>query len=156
MRAIDPALPFREVRTLRTDIDDSMWAERTLASIGTALSILAAVIACFGLYGLLSYTLTQRRREIGIRIALGARPSDIGRATILRVLSILLAGTAVGIAAAIPAARLIQSVLYEISPTDFGANAAAVALMLLAGLAASAVPAWRASRIDPWIPLRAD
>ena len=102
------------------------------------------------------YTLTQRRREIGIRIALGARPADIGRATLLRVLAILAAGAALGIAAAIPAARLMQTVLFEIAPTDFTSHAAAVALMLLAGLAAAGLPAWRASRIDPWQSLRAD
>jgi ABC-type antimicrobial peptide transport system permease subunit len=108
------------------------------------------------LYGLLTFTLTQRRREIGIRIAVGARPGDIGRATILRVVAILAAGAALGIAAAIPAARAMSSVLYEISPADFGSNAAAVGLMLLAGLAASALPAWRASRLDLWQSLRAE
>ncbi len=156
MRRIDPRLPFREVRTLRRDVEDSLWAERTLAAVGTALSALAAVIACVGLYGLLSYTLTQRRREIGIRIALGARPADIGRATLLRVLAMLLAGAAIGIAAAIPAARLMQSVLFEIPPTDWSSHAAAVALMLTTGLASAALPAWRATRIDPWQSLRGD
>jgi predicted permease len=156
MRKIDPNLPFREVRTLRTDVDDSLWAERALAAIATVLSTIAALIASVGLYGLLSYTLAQRRREIGIRIALGARPGDIGRATLLRVLGILLAGAVAGIGAAIPAARLIQSVLYEIAPADPAANASAVVLMLGAGLAASALPAWRASRVDPWLSLRAD
>jgi predicted permease len=156
MRSIDPRLPFREVRTLRRDVDDSLWAERSLASAGSAMSILASVIACVGLYGLLTFTLTQRRREIGIRIALGARPADIGRATLLRILAILLTGAAIGIAGAIPAARLMNTVLFEITPTDLGSNAAAVILMLLAGLAASALPAWRASRLDPWQSLRAE
>ncbi len=156
MRKVDPRLPFREVRTLRRDVDDSLWAERTLAGIGSALSLLAAVIACVGLYGLLAYTLTQRRREIGIRIALGARPGDIGRTTLLRVLGILGAGAALGIAGAIPAARLMGSVLFEVAPTDWGAHAGAVALMLCAGLAAAVVPAWRASRVDPWQALRGE
>ena len=116
MRSIDPRLPFREIRTLRQDVNDSLWGERSLASAASATSLLAAAIACVGLYGLLSFTLTQRRREIGIRIALGARPSDIGRATLLRVSLILLSGAALGILAAIPAARLMSSVLFEISP----------------------------------------
>lgn len=154
MRKIDPRLPFREVRTLRRDVDDSLWAERTLAAVGSGLSLLAAVIACVGLYGLLSYTLSQRRREIGIRIALGARPADIGRATLLRVLAILISGAALGISAAVPAARLIESVLFEVGPTDWAAHGAAVAVMLAAGLAAAALPAWRASRLDPWEALR--
>ena len=107
MRRIDPRLPFREVRTMRSDVDDSLWAERTLAAVGSGLSMLAALIACVGLYGLLSYTVAQRRAEIAIRIALGARPADIGRATLQGSAVILLAGAALGIAAAVPAARLI-------------------------------------------------
>ncbi len=111
MRRIDPRLPFREVRTMRSDVEDSLWAERTLAAVGSALSLLAALIACVGLYGLLSYTVAQRRAEIAIRIALGARPADIGRATLQSSMLILLSGAALGIAAAVPAARLIGSVL---------------------------------------------
>jgi ABC-type antimicrobial peptide transport system permease subunit len=154
MRKIDPRLPFREVRTMRRDVDDSLWAERTLATIGSGLSMLAALIACVGLYGLLSYTLAQRRREIGIRMVLGARPADIGRATLLRVLTMLLAGAALGIAAAVPVARLMQSMLFEVSPADAASHAAAVAVMLAAGLAAAALPAVRAARVDPWQALR--
>jgi ABC-type antimicrobial peptide transport system permease subunit len=156
MRKIDPRLPFREIRTMRRDVDDSLWAERTLAAIGSALSVLAATIACVGLYGLLSYTLEQRRREIGIRVALGARPVDIGRATVLRVLSMLSAGAGLGIAAAVPAARLLESVLFEVRPTDAAAHVAAVAATLAAGLAAAAMPVWRAARVDPWRALRGD
>jgi ABC-type antimicrobial peptide transport system permease subunit len=156
MRKIDPRLPFREVRTLRRDVDDSLWAERTMAAIGSGLSLLAAVIACVGLYSLLSYTLAQRRREIGIRLALGARPADIGRATLMHSFAILTAGAALGILAAVPAARLMESVLFEVGPTDWAAHGAAVGVMLAAGLAAAALPAWRASRVDPWRTLRGD
>jgi predicted permease len=154
MRKIDPRLPFREVRTLRRDVDDSLWAERTLAAVGSGLSLLAAVIACVGLYGLLAYTLAQRRGEIGIRMALGARPADIGRATLLRVAAILISGAAIGIAAAVSAARLMESMLFEAGPTDWAAHGAAVAVMLASGLAAAALPAWRASHVDPWEALR--
>jgi ABC-type antimicrobial peptide transport system permease subunit len=154
MRRIDPRLPFREVRTMRSDVDDSLWAERTLATVGSGLSMLAALIACVGLYGLLSYTVAQRRAEIAIRIALGARPADIGRATLQGSAVILLTGAVLGIAAAVPAARLIGSVLFEVGPTDWLAHTSAVVLMLLAGLAAAARPAWRASRVDPWLALR--
>jgi ABC-type antimicrobial peptide transport system permease subunit len=156
MRQIDPRLPFREVRTMRSDVDDSLWAERTLATVGSGLSLLAALIACVGLYGLLSYTVAQRRAEIAIRIALGARPADIGRATLQGSVVILLAGAALGIAAAVPAAHLIGSMLFEVGPTNWLAHTSAVALMLFAGLAAAARPAWRASRVDPWQALRGD
>jgi ABC-type antimicrobial peptide transport system permease subunit len=156
MRKIDPRLPFRETRTMRQDVDDSLWAERTMATVGSGLSLLAAVIACVGLYGLLSYTLVQRRREIGLRMALGARPADIGRATLLRVFAILFTGAVLGIAAAVPAARLIASVLFEVAPGNLAASGAALAVMLVAGLTAAALPAWRASRTDPWQTLRGD
>ena len=69
MHRIAPELTIREVRTMAQDVDDSLWAERTLAAIGVVFSVAAAFIACIGLYGLLSYTLAQRRREIGIRMA---------------------------------------------------------------------------------------
>jgi ABC-type antimicrobial peptide transport system permease subunit len=156
MRKIDARLPFREARTMRQDVNDSLWAERTLATVGSGLSLLAAVIACVGLYGLLSYTQVQRRREIGLRMALGARPADIGRATLLQVVAILLAGAAIGIAAAVPAAKLMASVLFEVAPGNWAASGAALGVMLFAGLLAAALPAWRASRTDPWQTLRGD
>ncbi|HXB69707.1 MAG TPA: ADOP family duplicated permease [Candidatus Acidoferrales bacterium] len=154
MRRIDPNLPFREVRTLKQEVRDSMWAERTLAGIGSIFSLVAAAVACIGLYGLLSFTLAQRRREIGIRMALGAGPGEIARVTLVRALALVAAGAAAGILASLATARLLTSLLYGVTPTAPSASLAAVAIILLTGALAAALPAWRASRVDPADTLR--
>jgi predicted permease len=154
MRRIDPNLPFREVRTLRQEVRDSMWAERTLAGIGSVFSIVAAAVASIGLYGLLSFTLAQRRREIGIRMALGAGPSEIARVTLVRALALVAAGAVAGLAISWATARLLTSLLYGVTPTAAPASLAAVAIVLLTGVLAAAPPAWRASRVDPAEALR--
>ena len=154
MRRIDPRLPFREIRTLKQDVDDSLWAERTLAGIGSVFSAVAALVACIGLYGLLSFTLAQRRKEIGIRMALGAGPREIARVTLLRALLLVAAGAAAGLAISLATARLMRSLLYGVTPAAPGGNLAAVAIILLTGVLAAALPAWRASRVDPAETLR--
>jgi predicted permease len=154
MRRIDPQLPFREVHTLRQEVQDSMWAERMLAGIGTAFSAVAALVACIGLYGLLSFTLAQRRREIGIRMALGAGPAEIARVTMLRALLLVAGGAAAGMAVSMATARLLANLLYGVAPMDAGANAAAAAVVLATGVAAAALPAWRAASVDPAETLR--
>lgn len=154
MRRIDPRLPFREIRTLKQDVDDSLWAERTLAGIGSIFSAVAGLVACIGLYGLLSFTLAQRRKEIGIRMALGAGPREIARVTLVRALLLVAAGAAAGLAISLATARLLTSLLYGVTPTAPGGNLAAVAIILLTGVLAAALPAWRASRVDPAETLR--
>jgi predicted permease len=154
MRRIDPNLPFREVSTLRQEVRASMWAERTLAGIGSVFSMVAAAVACVGLYGLLSFTLAQRRREIGIRMALGAGPGEIAKVTLVRALALVAAGAAAGMAASLATARLLTSLLYGVTPAAPGSNLAAVATVLLAGVLAAALPAWRASRVNPAETLR--
>jgi len=154
MRRIDPNLPFREIHTLREEVRDSMWAERTLAAIGTAFSAVAALVACIGLYGLLSFTLAQRRREIGIRMALGAGPAEVARITVLRALALVAFGAAAGLALAMATGRLLTSLLYGVSPAAPAANTAAVALVVLTGLLAALLPAIRAARVDPAVTLR--
>jgi len=154
MRRIDPQLPFREIRTLRQDVDDSLWAERTLAGIGSVFSMVAALVACIGLYGLLSFTLAQRRREIGIRMALGAGPGEIAKVTLVLALALVAAGAAAGMAASLVTARLLTSLLYGVTPAAPGSNLAAVGIILLTGTLAAALPAWRASRVDPAETLR--
>jgi predicted permease len=154
MRRIDPRWPFREVHTLRQEVRDSMWAERMLAGIGSAFSAVAALVACIGLYGLLSFTLAQRRREIGIRMALGAGPAEIARVTMVRALMLVSGGAAAGMAISLATARMLASLLYGVAPIDAGANAAAAAVVLGTGVVAAAVPAWRAARVDPAETLR--
>ena len=154
VRAIDPAIRFREVRTLVQDVDDSLWAERTLAAIGTAFAGVAALVAAIGLYGLLSYTLAQRRRELGIRVALGAGRGQVVRTVVVPVLALILAGAAAGTAIALWTGRLLTAVLWEVRPADPRIHLAAWTVLLLAALAAAALPAWRAAATDPAQALR--
>src|SRR4029079_15630840 len=114
------AAPFREVRTLTQDVDDSLWVERTLAAIGSGFAVVAALVAAIGLYGLLSYTLAQRRREIGIRIALGAGRGGIVRTVMGPVFRLVVGGAAAGTAVALWTGRLLGAVLWEVRPSDPG------------------------------------
>jgi ABC-type antimicrobial peptide transport system permease subunit len=154
MRRIEPNLPFREVRTLAEDVDDSLWAERALAGTGTIFSTMAALVACVGLYGLLSYAVAQRRREIGIRMALGARPAEIARGALVRVLGLVAAGAAVGSAVALWTGRFLSSILYEVQPGDGRAILAAWVLVMLTAAIAAWGTAWRAARVNPSDALR--
>jgi predicted permease len=154
LRSLAPGVPFREVRTMQQDVDDSLWAERTLASIGGAFAAVAALIAALGLYGLLAYTLAQRRREIGIRIALGAGQGAIARTILARVLALAAIGAAAGTAIALWTGRLLAGVLWEVAPADLRVHLAAWIVVLLAVAAAGALPAWRAARTDPAQTLR--
>lgn len=154
LRSLAPGVPFREIRTMRQDVDDSLWAERTLASIGTAFAAVAALIAALGLYGLLSYTLAQRRREIGIRIALGAGHGEIARTILMRVLALVAIGAAAGTAIALWTGSLLAAVLWEVAPADPRVHLAAWAVVLVTAAASAALPAWRAARIDPAQTLR--
>jgi predicted permease len=151
---LNPAVTFREVHTLAQDVDDSLWAERTLAATGTAFSAVAALVACLGLYGLLSYSVTQRRKEIGIRAALGANRAELARVVAVRVLLLVAAGAVLGAALAFWTGRMLESVLWEIRPGDPRALVAACAIVLATAAAAAALPAWRAGRIDPAQALR--
>lgn len=154
VRAIDPTVPYREIRTLAQDVDDSLWAERTLAAIGSAFAGVAALVAAIGLYGLLSYTLAQRRREIGIRIALGAGHRQIARAVLLRVVALVTIGATAGTAIALWTGRLLADVLWEVRPADPRIHIAAWLVLLTAAIIAAALPAWRATRVDPAKALR--
>jgi predicted permease len=154
IRRLDPSVRLQEVRTMAQDVDDSLWAERTLAAIGSAFAIIAILVASVGLYGLISYTLAQRRREVGIRMALGAAGRHIARATLLRVAALAAVGAAAGTATALWTGARLSSILWEIAPAELHVHIAAWTVILIIALAAAAVPTWRASRIDPARALR--
>jgi predicted permease len=154
MSRLAPGVPFREVRTMAQDVDDSLWAERTLAAIGTSFAIIAALVAALGLYGLLAYTLAERRRELGIRIALGAGRANIARAVLLRVLLLVVAGAVIGTAAALWTGRQLAAILWDVKPADPRIHLLVWALLLATAALAAALPAWRAARTDPAQTLR--
>jgi putative ABC transport system permease protein len=156
MREVEPALPVFAERSLAEYFDQSIGTQRLTVTLLGAFAALALMLAAVGLYGVLSYNVGQRTREIGVRMALGAHPRDVV-AMIVRHGSILAGvGLVIGMAAAIGAGRLLRSVLYEVSPLD-PASFAAVALVL-AGVGAIAcwLPSRRATRIDPAMALRTE
>jgi ABC-type antimicrobial peptide transport system permease subunit len=114
------------------------------------------LLACLGIYGLVSYTVNQRVQEIGVRMALGATASDVRRLVMGGTLRLAAVGLGLGLVAALLLARLITSLLYSTSPTDAGTFAATAVVLLLVALVASAVPAFRAARTNPLSALRAD
>ncbi|HEX8723822.1 MAG TPA: ABC transporter permease [Gemmatimonadaceae bacterium] len=156
MQSAGPNVPYPSVTPL-TDILDPQYRSWTLgADMFGAFGLLALVLAAVGLYGVLSYAVVQRTRELGIRSALGAQRSDLVRMIVVSGIGTAAAGAAVGVAGALGAGRFIASLLYHVSPRDPASlGAAAVVLLFVAG-AASYLPARRAARVDPMTALRTD
>jgi predicted permease len=130
--------------------------ERVLAVLSLFFATVALVLAAIGLYGVLNYSVTQQRREIGIRMALGARAPDVVRRVTARSVAVVCFGLAVGLAAGLAGARVVESLLYEVKPTDWSAITAPAVTLLAAAILAAAPPAIRAVRIDPARTLRSE
>lgn len=154
LAALDPALPFLEIHTLAEELDASAAPERLTAGLASVFGLMAALLAAFGIYGLLAFAVEQRRHEIGIRMALGARPSSIGTMIGGQAMLLAAAGAVLGIAAAIPAARWIRTLLFNVAPADALSFSAAAAFVLLVSVAAAVLPAARAARVEPASALR--
>jgi ABC-type antimicrobial peptide transport system permease subunit len=122
----------------------------------TAFAALALLLAAVGIYGILSYTVQHRRREFGVRLALGARPADVLRPVVGEALGLAAAGAALGAAAAVAGGRFLAGLLYGVRPADPITIAAVVALVMTVTLAAAALPGRRAARTDPGRTLRDD
>jgi predicted permease len=154
--ALDPSLLSTDFRAIDTLVERAVSPRRFLLTLLGGFSILALVLACLGIYGVVSYGVSQRVQEIGIRMALGATAVDVSRQVIGGTLRLALIGIALGLAISLALARLIASLLYGTSPTDFTTFAATAAALTLVALVAGAIPALRAARIDPMSALRAD
>ncbi|HJQ40334.1 MAG TPA: ABC transporter permease [Thermoanaerobaculia bacterium] len=156
VRRIDPNVPLFNVRTQTEQIDESMRHERALAALATFFGIVALVLSCIGLYGLMSYIAARRTRETGVRIALGARGRDIAWNVLRRALLLVLGGVVIGTALALVLTKYVQSLVYGIAVNDAATIAGAIAVMVAVTLVASWFPARRASRTDPVAALRAE
>jgi putative ABC transport system permease protein len=154
VRQLDPHLPLGEVRTMEQVKEHSiLWAKQPTWVVG-AFAGVAALMAALGLYGVLAHAVTQQRREIGIRMALGARPGDVVSHILRSALSMLLVGLAAGLAGAFALTRVLKSLLFEVSALDPAALTIACVVMTLVGMLAAAIPASRAAGVDPMTVLR--
>jgi len=156
LREIDPELPIANVATLSEVVDASVAQPRFSMLLLAAFAGLSLVLACVGLYGAVSYAVVQRTPELGVRLALGARPGDILAAVLGDGMKIACAGTAAGLAVAWAAMRVLANFLYGVEATDALTFAATSLLLLAVAAAACYLPARRAAAIDPLIAMRSE
>ncbi len=154
VREMDANLPIYAMRTMDEQISNSLVTERMIASLSTVFGFLATVLAIIGLYGVMSYSVSQRTREIGIRVALGAEQGKVIWMVMHDVLLLIAVGVAVGVPAALALTRVVQSQLYGLQAHDPWTLGLATALLAMVACAAGYVPALRASRVDPMKALR--
>jgi len=154
VQSLDGNLALYEVITLQEQVDRSTSPQKVAVTLLAVLGGLALSLAAIGLYGVMSYAVSQSTRELGLRMALGARASDLLRLVMVQGLALTAAGVLLGLAAALLLTRLLGTYLYRVSPHDPRAFVVALAVMLATAIAASCLPAWRATRIDPMRALR--
>ena len=156
IRTLNPSLPVPEVRTLEDHVAGSIADRRLRVVPAAGFAALALVVAMVGLFGALARAVSERRHELAIRAAVGASPGRLVRLVVGSALAVTGAGLAAGLLAAAATGRGLASLLYGVGPYDPATIAAAAATVVLAALAASAIPARRAARLDPMVVLRAD
>jgi ABC-type antimicrobial peptide transport system permease subunit len=154
VRDLDPNLPIYSMRTEEAQISDSLTTERMIASLSTVFGFLATLLAVIGLYGVMAYSVAQRTREIGIRMALGAAQGNVIWLVMRDVLLLVVAGVVTGVSASLVLTRIVQSQLYGLTAHDPSTLALATAGLALVACAAGYIPALRASRVDPMVALR--
>jgi predicted permease len=147
-------LPIFGIKTESQSIDALLFTERLIARLASFFGLLALLLACIGLYGLLSYEVTRRTREIGISMALGAQSGDVLREVVGHGIVLAAIGVVIGTAASFGVTRFLGSLLYNVKPSDPLTLAAVTVLLLVVGLAACYIPARRATRVDPLVALR--
>ena len=147
--SIDPSLPVADLRTMQQVIESSISRPRFLALLLTIFAGVALFLASIGIYGVLSYSVTERSHEMGIRMALGADRGAILRMILSQGLVLAAIGLAIGIAGSIGLSRFIQSLLFGVSPTDPATYVGVTALLGVVAFFACAIPALRATRVDP-------
>jgi predicted permease len=151
---VDENLPVFAVRTQTQTIDRLLFNQRLVARLSSLFGLLGLLLACIGLYGLLSYEVARRTREIGIRTALGAQRQDVLRMVVKQGLVLVAFGSAAGIVVSSFATRFLQSLLFGVHATDPWTFAAVCALLVIVGMLACYIPARRATRVDPMVALR--
>ena len=153
---LDPDLPVADVLTMRQQIGVATLQDQFNSILVLAFAIIALVLAAVGLYGVLSYLVTQRTTELGIRMALGAQRVEVMRLTLVDGLAPVLIGLIVGLAGGAAIVRLLREMLYGMSPFDWGVFSTVVLVLAITAASACILPAWRASRLDPAQALRTE
>lgn len=156
VRAVDPTLPIFDLQTMEARMSDSLFADRLLATLSTAFALLATLLAAVGLYGVMSYAVARRRKEIGVRMALGADAATVQRMVLGEISVMAVIGIVIGLAAAIGLGQLVRTALFELSPLDPVALAGAAVLLSVVIFFAGWMPARKASRIEPLRALRTE
>jgi ABC-type transport system, involved in lipoprotein release, permease component len=154
MKKIDPNLPIEDLKTLPQQVQENVFLDRMIGTLSASFAMLATLLAAVGLYGVLAYSVAQRTREIGVRMALGANRRNV-RSMVLRQVGVMtVVGGIIGIAGAVGLGRAAGSLLFELSGYDPGVIVVAAILLTFVALGAGLLPALRASRIDPMAALR--
>jgi predicted permease len=156
IRELDPELPLFRVRSMEAALGETLAVRTTYSWMLAIFALTALVLALGGTYGVSSYLVTQRTREIGIRVALGAKRTDIVRAVLRTSLLVAGVGIVVGVGASLGMARWLESLLFGVRPTDALILTSAIGVLMVAALAANLLPARRAARVDPVVSLRAE
>ena len=156
VRSLDPGLPVADVRTMGEVVSATLSTPRFTGMLLAVFAGLALALSAVGIYGVLSYVVSRRTREIAIRVAIGAGRADVLRMIVANGLALAMAGVAIGIVAAAYAARLMRSLLHDVAPGDPATFAAVGAGLSLVAALASLVPAWRATRVDPVTALKTE
>jgi predicted permease len=151
---LDPNLPVVGLKSLQAQVVENLFLDRMISTLSALFATLATLLAAIGLYGVLAYTVAQRTREIGVRMALGADSDRVRRMVLSQVGWMTIIGGVIGLGGAVGLGRLAQSLLYEMSGTDPLVFAVAAGVLALVALAAGFLPAQRASKIDPMVALR--
>jgi ABC-type antimicrobial peptide transport system permease subunit len=153
-KRIDPNLPLEDFKTMPQQVRENVFLDRMITTMSASFAALATLLAAIGLYGVLAYSVAQRTREIGVRMALGADSARVQRMVLRQVGMMTLIGGVIGIAGAVGLGKGAESLLYQLQGYDPIVFATAVVLLVLVALGAGYLPALRASRIDPMTALR--
>ena len=154
MRSLDSTLPVSNVKTLTQMIDERMSPKRLMAYIMTVFAFTALLLAAVGIYGVMSYAVSQRTQEIGIRMALGAQAADVLKLVIRNGMTLAVIGVVIGLAGAFALTRLLASMLFHVTPTDQATFVGVAVTLIAVALLACYLPARRATKVNPLVALR--
>jgi putative ABC transport system permease protein len=156
VRALAPEMPAPEIQTMAAIVSRALGGPRFTVQVFGAFALVAVLLAAMGLYAVLAYSVARRRREIGVRMALGAAPADVRRLVVAEGMALTAAGLFLGLAGAAAGARLLRSLLFGVTASDPATLVTVSLLLALVATCACLIPARRASEVDPAVALRTD